>query len=332
MKPIAILGAGSWGTALAVHLSRNEQIVHLWGHDPDKIAAMRLTKTNERYLPDISFPDSLHLFDDLTKAIENVSDILLVVPSFAFRSTLQLLKPLIQENVRIVWATKGIDHQSNQLFDKVSEEILGKRTLAVFSGPSFAKEVALGLPTAVLIASKDTVFLNDLVDRFNRQALRVYTSDDLTGAQLGGAIKNVIAIAVGISDGLEYGANARSAIITRGLAEMTKLGLAMGANPNTFTGLSGIGDLILSCLDDQSRNRRLGLLLGQGLNLEEAKRRIDQVIEGIHTASQVKYLSDIHQVDMPICQQVYRILSEETSPNEIVSMLLSRSPKAEKIL
>jgi glycerol-3-phosphate dehydrogenase (NAD(P)+) len=331
MKPLAILGAGSWGTAIAIHLARYKQVVHLWGRDRDKIAIMEEKRENVRYLPDISLPTSLRLFDDLSKALEDVSDIMLAVPSVAFRSTLHLLEPHVRKDTRIAWTTKGIDPQTNQLFDRVVKELLGQRSMAILSGPSFAKEVVLGLPTAVVVASNKIDFSHDLVERFNLGNFRVYISNDLPGVQLGGAIKNVIAVATGISDGLQYGSNARSALITRGLAEMMRLGEAMGAKQTTFVGLSGVGDLILTCTDDQSRNRRLGLALGKGLSVKAAEESIGQVVEGAHTASQINYLAEKYCVDMPICQRVYRILLGKTSPHQAVVELLSRSPKTEMV-
>ena len=289
--PIAVLGAGSWGTALAAHLVRHEQPVYLWEYDKDQVLAMQRDRCNEQYAPGFAFPESMRVTNSLKDVVADVQDILIVVPSFAFRQTLQSLKPLINQSHRIVWATKGIDGKTGQLFHEVVSEVLGRRAMAVLSGPSFAKEIIQKLPAAVSLASKDKCFLDDLVNRFNRGALRVYTSNDIVGVQLGGAGKNVIAIAAGISDGLSLGANARSALITRGLAEIVRLGLAMGASRETFMGLSGIGDLILTCLDDQSRNRRCGLALAHGETLEQVKKQLGQVIEGAHVAEQLLLLA-----------------------------------------
>ncbi len=329
LPPIAVIGAGSWGTALAIHLAQNKQTVRLWDHDPKHIHAMQKTRCNARYLPNVAFPKSLKLYTDLAEAVSNLEDILLVVPSHAFRNILQSLKPLITAKTRIAWGTKGIDPASHQLLHHIAEEILGKRSLAVLSGPSFAAEVAKGLPTAVSVASNSKNFASDLVHRFNHKMFRVYTSNDLIGVQLGGAVKNVIAIAVGVSDGLGYGANARSALITRGLAEIMRLGRAMGAKQNTFFGLSGIGDLILTCTDNQSRNRRLGLAIAGGADLKSAEKTIGQVVEGVHTAAQVMFLAEKHQVDLPICKQVNRIIRNEVSLETAVIELLSRQPKPE---
>jgi glycerol-3-phosphate dehydrogenase (NAD(P)+) len=326
---MAILGAGSWGTALAIHLAQNEQSVNLWEFDAEQVALLQQDRVNQRYLPEIPLSDLISIFGDIKPAVESAQDILLVVPSFAFRETLISLKPLINSNIRIAWATKGIDHDSDKLLHELVIEHLGNRPIAVLSGPSFAKEMARGLPTAIVTASNDEKFMQDLVERFNRQAFRVYMSKDIIGVQLGGAVKNVIAIAVGASDGLHYGANARSALITRGLAEIMRLGLAMGADRHTFMGLSGMGDLVLTCTDDQSRNRRLGLAIAQGKSIETAVKEIGQVVEGIHTVEQVIYLANKYQVEMPICQQVFRVLNGKVQLRDAVTELLSRGPKFE---
>jgi len=329
LPSIAILGAGSWGSALAVHLASNDQTVHLWEFDQRQVMAMQQSRCNSLYLPGIEFPESIELFSDMDKAVKDVQDILLAVPSHAFRQTLQSLKPFLHSQSRLIWVTKGIDPKSCQLFHNVVEEVIGKRSLAVISGPSFAKEVARGLPTAVSVASNDITFAHDLVKRFNHQAFRIYTCDDLIGVQLGGAVKNVIAIAVGASDGLHYGANARSALITRGLAEITRLGIAMGAQPNTFMGLSGLGDLVLTCTDNQSRNRRFGLAIAQGMDIKTAEESIGQVVEGIYTAHQVMHLANQYKVEMPISEQVSRVIQNKIALKQAVKELLSREPKSE---
>jgi len=328
-SPIAILGAGSWGTALAIHLAQNKQHVNLWEFDADQVAALQRDRSNQKYLPGFKLPDNVTVAGDMQLAIKNAQDILLAVPSHAFRQTLLALKPLIAEHVRVVWATKGIDHDSCLLFHEMVVDHLGERPIAVLSGPSFAKEVACGLPTAIVAASKDEIFAQDLVKRFNHQAFRVYMSKDIIGVQLGGAIKNVIAIAVGVSDGLHYGANARSALITRGLAETMRLGLAMKAESQTFMGLSGLGDLVLTCTDDQSRNRRLGLAIAVGKPVDVAMQEIGQVVEGANTVQQAVQLAEQYNVEMPICQQVSRVLNGEIKLKDAVIELLSRGPKFE---
>ena len=326
---IAVLGAGAWGTALSLHLAVSNQEVHLWEFDQAQVNLLKTQHCNQRYLPGFDFPENLNVIGDLSEAIKNVSTILVAVPSFAFKQTLLSLKSLVNTETKIVWATKGIDPDSCELLHTVAQECLGDRPYAVLSGPSFAKEVASGLPTAVSLATNDDGFANELVQRLNQRAFRVYTSDDLVGVQLGGAVKNVIAIATGLSDGLEYGANARCALITRGIAEIMRLGLAMGAKQETFMGLSGMGDLVLTCTDDQSRNRRFGLALGQGVDIEIAKQKIGQVVEGAHTVKQVIALAEKYSVNMPICEMVNRILNNEISPKSAVPEFLSREPKSE---
>lgn len=326
---IAVIGAGSWGTALAIHLARNNQVVHLWGKEPNQMQAMQIARCNEYYLPDIKFPEKLQPKIKLLDALQNVSDILIVVPSHAFRSTLQEIKPFITKQTRIVWATKGVDPASHHLLHEVAKEILNEIPVAVISGPNFAKEVANNSPTATTIASQDKNFLKDLVTRFHSKNFRVYTSDDVAGVELGGAMKNVLAIAVGIVDGLNLGANARAALITRGLAEVMRLGAALGGKQETFTGLSGVGDLVLSCTDNQSRNRRFGLALGAGKSREIAENEIGQVVEGVRTAKEIFHLAKHHKVEIPICEQVYRLIYENISPQEAMNNLLSREPKIE---
>jgi glycerol-3-phosphate dehydrogenase (NAD(P)+) len=326
--PIAVLGAGSWGTALAIQLARNGNETLLWGHDPDQIGAMREDGENRRYLPGLNLPDELALHDDLA-CIAGLQDLLIVVPSHAFRETLRAIKPHIGDNTRIAWATKGLEPDSHTLLHQMVAEELGGRPMAVISGPTFAREVAEGLPTAVTVASNDEYFAMDMARRLHGARFRAYTSDDITGVEIGGAVKNVLAIAAGIADGLGYGANTRSALITRGLAEMMRLGVALGGKPETFMGLAGLGDLVLTCTDNQSRNRRFGLALGQGKTAEQALVEIDQVVEGIQAANEIHGLARQHKVDMPITEHVYRVLHDGLSAEQAVTSLLNRDLKPE---
>ncbi len=328
-EPIAVIGAGSWGTALALHLARNNQTVNLWGRDSAQIKLMQQSRSNERYIPGVLFPENLHLFTELDKTLNGVTDILLVVPSHAFRTTLQMIKPLMKTGTRIICAAKGLDPTHHQLLHEVVAEELGELPTAILSGPSFAKEVAQGLPTAVTVATRSADFAADIVKHFHSKTFRVYTSTDLIGVELGGAMKNVLAIAVGIADGLGFGANTRSALITRGLAEMVRLGLVLGGKQETFMGLAGLGDLILTCTDNQSRNRRLGLALGSGKTTQQALQEIGQVVEGIQTALEIHHVAKQHKVDAPISAQVYRVLHENLSPQQAVEALLTREPKTE---
>ncbi len=329
-NPIAVLGAGSWGTALAIQLCRAGGAVTLWGHEPELMASIDAARCNERYLPGVPLPESLSLNPDLSSTLADVQDVLVVVPSHAFRSVLTAVQPLLAKNARILWATKGLESGSGKLLHEVAEEVLGAGVVtAVVSGPTFALEVAHGLPTAVTVASTDASFAADMAARLHSNTFRAYTSNDVPGVEVGGAVKNVLAIAAGIADGLGYGANARTALITRGLAEMMRLGETLHGQRETFMGLAGLGDLVLTCTDDQSRNRRLGLALGKGERLEDALAAIDQVVEGVQTAREVHELALSQGVDMPITEQVYAVLYEARKPKDAVQVLLNRDRKAE---
>lgn len=323
LKPIAILGAGSWGTALALYLARRGQRVRLWSIEPSEITAMLAEKTNNRYLPGFDFPDTIKPLASLGDAVENIEDILVVVPSIGFRNTINLLKSFLKPKTRIICATKGLDTNTGQLPNEIVAEILGEKCpFAVLSGPSFAREVAAGLPTAVVIASQHKHWIDDLTKRFDSPIFRVYPSDDVVGVEMGGVVKNVIAIATGVSDGMELGANIRSTLITYGLAEIIRLGQSLGAKVETFIGLSGIGDLILTSSDNQSRNRRLGLAIGKGFSLQEAEREIGQVVEGKRNAELVTILAHRQKVKMPICETVWQLLQNKLSAKEAIHKML----------
>ena len=329
--PITVLGAGSWGTALAIRLATRQDTL-LWGHEPEAMATLSATRENADFLPGIAFPDRLGIEADLERAVRASRDLLIVVPSHAFREVIQNITPLLGSAARIAWATKGLEQGSGKFMSDVLEEELGSTyPSAVLSGPTFALEVARGLPTALTVASNNPTFANDLAARLHGDVMRVYTSDDMLGVQLGGTVKNVLAIAAGISDGLELGANSRAALITRGLAEIIRLGDAMGARRETLMGLAGVGDLILTCTDDLSRNRRLGLALGRGTTLEIAVDEIGQVVEGFNTAREVVQLARAYRVDMPISEQVYLVLHEGLSPRDAVHNLLSRDIRSESV-
>lgn len=329
--PIGVLGAGSWGTALAIHLAKNNNPVVLWDIDPSNIDFMQQHRINQRYLPDIVLPESIQFESDLSK-LASIQDLLVVVPSHAFLSILTKVTELWdKKNLRILWATKGFIPETAQFLSEIAEKVLGKDVpIGAISGPSFAKEVAAGMPTAVTVASKNQVLLDDMQARFHGLAFRVYTAYDLIGVQLGGAVKNVLALAVGMSDGLGYGANARAALITRGLAEMMRLGIKLGAKPETLMGLSGVGDLVLTCTDDQSRNRRMGLKLGKGQAIASIEQEIGQVIEGKQNADLVCMLARKHEIDMPICQIIYDVLFNQLPAKEAVNALLLRPSKTEE--
>lgn len=327
---IAVLGAGSWGTALAILLSHNGLDVRLWGM-PDEIALLTRERQNSRYLPGINFPESLTPMDNLAEALQGVEEVLLVVPSHAFRSVVQTIAPLLPPKVGISWGTKGFEPGTQQLLSDVAAEILPERNLAVISGPTFASEVARGLPTAITVASDSLQHAEKLADLLHAPWFRAYTSNDMIGVQVGGASKNVLAIAAGIADGLGFGANTRAALITRGLTEIMRLGTRLGGHTETFMGLAGLGDLVLTCTDNQSRNRRMGLALARGLSIKQAREEIGQEVEGVHTAQEVKLLSQKWGVEMPISEQVYHVLFEGLKPKDAVHNLLDRRQKAENL-
>ncbi len=332
-RSITVLGAGSWGTALALRLATNNNDTCLWGHEPEFMEKLAGERQNEQFLPGFSFPENLAIESDLSRAVRYSRDLLMAVPSHAFREVLARMKPALSENSRIAWATKGLEYGSGKFMSEVLEEVLGTSyPAAAVSGPTFAREVAAGLPTALTAASSNPSFANDIADRLHADVMRVYTSDDILGVQLGGTVKNVLAIASGITDGLELGANSRAALITRGLAEIIRLGDAMGARRETLMGLAGVGDLILTCTDDLSRNRRLGLALGRGASIELALQEIGQVVEGFNTAREVVQLANKYHVDMPISEQVYRVLHEGLPPAEAVRNLLARDIKSEALV
>ncbi|MBK5074204.1 NAD(P)H-dependent glycerol-3-phosphate dehydrogenase [Budviciaceae bacterium CWB-B4] len=330
---MTVIGAGSYGTALAITLARNGHSVVLWGHDPQHIAQLQQDRKNQAFLPDVPFPDTLQLQADLQQAISASRDILVVVPSHVFGDVLRQIKPFLQANARIVWATKGLEAETGRLLAEVAREALGDDIpLAVISGPTFAKELAAGLPTAIAVASSDPLFTDDLQKLLHcGKSFRVYSNPDFIGVQLGGAVKNVIAIGAGMSDGIGFGANARTALITRGLAEMSRLGAALGAEPATFMGMAGLGDLVLTCTDNQSRNRRFGIMLGEGKNVEEAQNLIGQVVEGYRNTKEVWVLAQRHGVEMPITEQIYQVLYAGKDAREAAITLLSRTSKDEKI-
>lgn len=329
--PVTILGAGSYGTALAIALSRNGHKTYLWGHNPQKMAQMAASRMNQEFLPDLPFPDALEIESDLAQAIAKSRDLLIVVPSHVFGDVLLQLKPFLSTEHRIIWATKGLERDTGRLLQEVVLQILGENyPLAVLSGPTFAKELAAGLPTAISLSSDNAQFADEMQQRIHcSKSFRVYINDDMVGAQLGGAIKNVIAIGAGISDGMGFGANARTALITRGIAEISRLGASLGANPATFMGMSGLGDLVLTCTDNQSRNRRFGLMLGQGRNAEDAIAEIGQVVEGFYNTKEAHLLAQKQGVEMPIVEQIYQMLFCGKQATEVAKTLLGRERKGE---
>jgi glycerol-3-phosphate dehydrogenase (NAD(P)+) len=328
-QPMAVIGAGSWGTALAIQLARAGIPARLWGRDSVQMDAMRRVRCNERYLPDAPFPEALEVAADLRAVLAGVRDVLVVVPSHAFRATLERVGGHLGRDTRVAWATKGFEISSGLLPHQVAREILGARPGAVVSGPTFAKEVGAGLPTAMTVASRDAAFATALASRLSGPNFRAYTQADIVGVEVGGAVKNVIAIGSGIADGMGFGANTRVALITRGLAEMMRLGVKLGGARETFMGLAGLGDLVLTCTDDQSRNRRLGLALGRGRTMQEAQGGIPQVIEGVLASRAVCDVAARLSVDMPICREIHRVMHEGRPVRDAVQELMGREIRSE---
>jgi glycerol-3-phosphate dehydrogenase (NAD(P)+) len=327
---IAVLGAGSWGTALALQLDRSGSHSILWDRDTENILQIDSTRCNQRYLPGIDIPASIEIQTDILAAVKAADHVLLVTPSHAFASVIKSIRQVLQPGQGIAWACKGFEPGSGRLLHLVAQELLPPDTpLAIVTGPSFAKEVAMNLPTAVTVAGSDSDFTRVMAAALHGGRFRAYTGDDIVGAELGGAVKNVMAVATGICDGMKLGDNARAALITRGLAEMMRLGVALNAKPETLMGLAGAGDLILTCTGDLSRNRRLGLLLGKGKTLEQALDEIGQVVEGVNSAAEVQRLAQTFDINMPISEQVNGIIHKGWNPEEGVARLLAREQKAE---
>ena len=330
MNKIAILGAGSWGTALALLAARNGCQTLLWGHNKEQIAMMAKLRKNQRYLPNHPFPENLSVTAELAEIGAFTDLILVCVPSHAFKNTLIQLKPHVSSHVKVAWASKGFNPDDGSLLHQIVAELFSVHTpAAILSGPTFALEVANNLPTAITIASSQAVFAKELSNILHSDLFRTYTSSDVIGVEVGGAVKNVLAIAAGIADGLGFGANTRAALITRGLNEIIRLGIKLGGNPETFMGLAGLGDLILTCTDNQSRNRRFGLALGVGKDQATATLEIGQEIEGISAAKETYLLAKKYAIDMPIIEQTYKVLYEGLAPLTAVHNLLGREQKPE---
>ena len=327
---VAVLGAGSWGTALAALIARHGHRTVLWGRDAAAIETLNTTHANARYLPGIALPSSLRATHDLADAMRGADLVLVVVPSHAFAETLRALAPHRPSHAGVAWATKGFEPGSGRFLHEVAGEVLGDGVpLAVVTGPSFAKEVAQGLPTALTVHGDSPEFTQQVADVLHGPAFRAYTGEDMLGAELGGAMKNVLAVATGVADGMQLGLNARAGMITRGLNEMLRLNAAIGGKAETLMGLAGLGDLVLTCTGDLSRNRRLGLALGRGQKLEDAVREIGQVVESIQTADEVMRQADRHGIELPISAAVQAVLHGDITPAEGLQRLLARDQKPE---
>lgn len=329
---LTVIGAGAYGTAIAIALSKHGHKILLWGHNKTHIKTLQTYRCNHTYLPHIPFPPTLYVEESLYIASNACQDLLIAVPSHAFNTILIQLKKLnIKNNIRIIAASKGIEPKTGRLLQDVTSDILGNDVpFAIISGPTFAKEIAIGLPTAITLAANNIIFREHIQKLLHcNKNFRIYINTDIIGIQIAGAIKNIIAIGTGISDGIGFGSNARTALITRGLTEMSRLGIAIGATAEIFTGLAGLGDLVLTCTDNQSRNRRFGILLGQGISVLQAKKKIGQIIEGLSNVRDVYMLAVKNKIDMPITKEIYQILYQNKNIHEAARSLLDRTQKPE---
>ena len=326
---IAIMGDGGWGTALALVLNQNGHNVRVWGAFEENIRSIQEQGTNEAFLPGIPLPDTIKWTSEPADAVANAALIVLAMPTQFYRSVLERFTSHISPHAILVSVTKGLDRETHQTMTDVAAQILGNPHVAALSGPSHAEEVARGIPTAVVTAAASPADQQTVQQAFNGGTFRVYTSNDVTGVQIGGALKNVIAIAVGISDGLGFGDNTRAALITRGLVEVTRLGAALKCQPATFSGLSGMGDLIVTCTSKHSRNRGVGERLGRGETLQEITAGMRQVAEGVWNCDNALALAAEHNVELPITQLVHQILHGERQPQDAVESLMERDAKPE---
>ncbi|MFK7857997.1 MAG: NAD(P)H-dependent glycerol-3-phosphate dehydrogenase [Granulosicoccus sp.] len=330
--PVTVIGAGSWGTALAIQLARAGNEVRLWGRNVEHMTRLSDRRSNERYLPNSDFPENLSVCVDWAEAIQGQPRLLVSVPSHAFRNVLTSIrnsKTLSVDSLELAWATKGFELETGLLpHQVVKQELPECEHFAVLSGPTFALEVGAGLPTAITVAGSDETWSLTMADCLRTKRFIAYTSTDIVGVEIGGAVKNALAIGAGLSDGLGFGANARIALINRGLRELSRLGMAMGAREETFVGLAGMGDLVLTCTDNQSRNRRMGLALAVGKSIDAAAAEIGQVVEGIGAARAVYEQAQRLGVRMPIIEQIYRVVVEGISPHDAVEALLDREMSA----
>jgi len=328
----AVLGAGSWGTALAMQLMRAGSGVVLWDWDRAHIESIAEARCNRQHLPDYPLPDEMLIQPELEAAVRMADEILIVVPSHAFAGLIEQIKPWLKDGQGIAWACKGLEPGTGRFLHEPAKKVFGnERPLAIVTGPSFAKEVAANLPTAVTVAGSDPAYSERIARALHGANFRAYTSDDIVGAELGGSVKNVLAVATGMADGMHLGHNARAALVTRGLAEMMRLGRAMGAQERTLIGLAGLGDLVLTATGDLSRNRRLGIALGQGKSVDAAVEEIGQVVEGIKTSLEIWRLAGRLGVEMPISEQVYSIIHQGANPQIALRNLLDREQKRESL-
>lgn len=329
MKKIGVIGAGGWGIALACLLVDNGHEVTIWSHKESDARRLREERENKTKLPGIRIPDAMEVTSDLKEAVLGKELLVLAVPSTAMRETAAKIKPLYEKGQVLVSVSKGIEEASLKTMSEIIEDEIPGVVVAALSGPSHAEEVGRKLPTTCVAGSADIQTAQYVQELFMSPVFRVYTSTDILGIELGGALKNVIALAAGVADGMGYGDNTKAALITRGIAEITRLGTAMGAQPTTFSGLSGIGDLIVTCASVHSRNRKAGYLMGQGYTMQEAMDEVNMVVEGVHSAKAARKLADKYQVEMPIIREVNRLLFEDKKPTDAVNDLMLRMKKDE---
>ena len=326
---VAVFGAGSWGTALAIQLARNGIGVNLWGRNADHIHSLISTRQNSTYLPGIELAPEILPTSSIDECLSNASIVLIAIPSKAFREFLRTIKKVLDADVSIYWASKGFEIETGKLLHELVEEELPGHHYGVVSGPTFAMEVARGLPAAITCAGDDIPATEKFAALLHGNRFRCYTSDDVVGVELGGALKNVLAIAVGIADGLGFGANTRAALMTRGLSEVMRFGQQFGARQETLMGLAGLGDLILTCTDDQSRNRRFGLAIGRGMSIKQAELEVGQTVEGLRAARAVYLKASELGLELPIMTQVYEVLCDGKNPMDAVKSLEDRPQRAE---
>ena len=329
IKTVAVIGDGGWGTTLAIHLAKKGYAVRLWGAFPDYVRQVRQTRINEKFLAGIKIPEEVQLLDNLTEALQHADLLVLAVPSQYVRSVLNRLKKENLSNKIILSVVKGLDDKNLQRISQIITEVLGSIPLAVLSGPTIAKEVAQQIPTTAVIAAANTQLAQSLQKVFHSESFRIYTNTDIIGVELGGCVKNIIAIASGVCDGLGFGTNTKAALLTRGLAEMTRLGVALGAKKETFYGLTGLGDLVTTCMSAQSRNRSVGEKLGQGQAIQNISSGMDMVAEGVQAAKLIVRLAKKVNVAVPITDQVYKIIYQHKDPKKAVEDLLASDMKPE---
>ncbi len=331
MKKIGVIGAGSWGTALALTLGRNGHQVRIWDIDQEHVRNLQAQKVNNRYLPNCPFVGDMEAVLDIKDAVEDAYMVLFVAPAQHFRSALSSAMPYLTKDMIIVNAAKGIEQKSLMTISQIAYEMIPDAKYAMLSGPSHAEEVGIRMPTTVASASKDLEVAKAVQDAFMNDYFRVYTNDDVIGTEIGAAMKNIIALGAGISDGMGYGDNTKAAMMTRGIVEITRLGIALGAKAETFTGLAGMGDLIVTCISQHSRNRRCGLMIGAGEDPQVATKKVGMVVEGMYTTEAAHELAKKLGVDMPITEAIYEVINGRLDAHEAVDILMMRKRGAERV-